>query len=185
MNLTGHILIAMPDMGDERFDKSVVLICDHSDNGAMGLIVNKPMPDMGFLPLLRQLDIDTGPDTPRLPIHFGGPVETGRGFVLHSPEPAREDRAALQVNDDFALTPTRDMLLRIAGGDAPEQVLMALGYAGWGPGQLEDEIARNGWLTAPADPGLIFTPQSGRIWTQALHGLGIDPLLLSGAAGHA
>lgn len=187
MNLTGDILIAMPAMGDTRFDKSVVLVCDHSEQGAMGLIVNKPMPDLGFLPLLRQLDIETGPQTPRLPIYFGGPVDSGRGFVLHSPEGegAAKDGTTLSIGEEYALTPTRDMLERIARGEAPERVLMALGYAGWGPGQLEQEIAQNAWLTTDPTPDLIFGDMPGRTWSMALQQLGIDPLMLSGAAGRA
>lgn len=185
MDLTARTLIAMPGMGDPRFEKSVVLLCSHSEDGAMGLIINKLMPDLGFLPLLRQLEIETGPATPRLPVHFGGPVEPARGFVLHGPAPVDEIDGTLRVNADFALTTTRDMLEGIARGEGPGQALMTLGYAGWGPGQLEGEIAQNAWLVGDATPELVFAAMPGRVWAMSLQALGIDPVMLSASSGRA
>ncbi len=188
MNLTGKTLIAMPGMGDPRFAHSVVLIAAHGDKGAMGLIVNKLMPDLGFLPLLKQLGIAAGPQTRRLPIHFGGPVETQRGFVLHDdPEGVADDGDSpmLPAGAGLAITTTRDILEELAAGRGPQRVMLAVGYAGWAPGQLEDEIARNDWLTGRADPDLIFSGQPLRIWADSLRAEGIDPAMLASGAGRA
>ncbi len=186
MDLTGKLLIAMPGMGDARFEHSVVAICAHSPEGAMGLIVNKPLPKPGMGDLLGQLGIQmAASDRPdRAPILFGGPVETGRGFVLHSPE-WRGGEHAMKVSEGLAMTATRDILEDIAAGMGPEQAVLALGYAGWGPGQLEAEILDNGWLISEGDPGLALDGDHATKWTRALAGMGIDPRTLSAAAGHA
>jgi putative transcriptional regulator len=184
MELGGKLLIAMPGMGDPRFDRSVILVCAYSDEGAMGLIVNKPAPDLNFAGLLEQLDIPRAPEGRDIRVHFGGPVERARGFVLHSRDyPAGP--ATMSVPGGYQMTATLDILEAIARGDGPEAALLALGYAGWGPGQLEGEIRRNDWLTAEARPDLIFSAQDSLKWTKALKTLGIDPLTLSPTAGHA
>lgn len=185
MDLTGKLLIAMPGMGDMRFEHSVVYLCSHSDKGAMGLIVNKAALDVRFAQLLKQLEIE--PDSEErgnMPIHFGGPVETARGFVLHSSDYDASLHSTV-VDDRFSMTATLDILEDIAVGRGPGKVLMMLGYAGWGPGQLEDEIAMNGWLTADASPDLVFDLQDDAKWEAALQSLGVDPISLSGSAGHA
>jgi len=184
IDLTGQVLIAMPGMGDPRFDRSVIFLCAHSAEGAMGLVVNHPVADLTFAELLSQLDIAPGDDMAGVPIHMGGPVEHGRGFVLHSAE-YQESDATLHVSAEFGMTATLDILEDIARGRGPARSLMALGYAGWGPGQLEGEIARNAWLTAQASSELVFeTPPSDK-WERALASLGIDPLMLSASAGRA
>lgn len=184
MDLTGQLLIAMPGMGDPRFDHSVVLICAHSDEGAMGLIVNKPTEEIVLRDMLEQLSIDTCPATPEIGVHFGGPVETGRGFVLHSLDYV-SSLNTLRVDAEFGLTATLDVLEELAQGKGPQKVLLALGYAGWGPGQLEGEIAQNGWLTCPADGDLIFGADDAAKWEAALQSIGVDSLLLSADAGRA
>ncbi len=184
MDLTGSILISMPGMGDPRFAHSVVLICAHSDEGAMGLIVNKPLPDLNFAGLLQHLNIPTSPEGRDIRVHFGGPVERGRGFVLHSTDWPGEG-GTLEVAGDYGLTGTMDVLQSLATGGGPSRALLALGYAGWGPGQLEAEIARNDWLTADAPQDLVFAADDGGKWAAALKQLGIDPLSLSATAGRA
>ena len=153
--LEGKLLIAMPGMGDPRFEKSVVFICAHSEDGALGLIVNKPAPELEFGALLEQLGIDVGTPERNIQVHFGGPVDNGRGFVLHSGDYVSE-QATLQVSERFGMTATLDVLEAIARGNGPDDALLALGYAGWGPGQLEDEILQNGWLTCEASPDIVF-----------------------------
>jgi len=184
LNLTGNILIAMPGMEDPRFSQSVVYVCDHSDKGAMGLIVNKPAADLSFAELLEQLDIEQTDDSDSVDVFFGGPVETGRGFVLHSSE-YQSDLRTLQVEDGIALTPTLDVLEDIAIGQGPRHVMMMLGYAGWGPGQLEGEIVQNGWLTCDSASDILFQVPAEKKWAKALGRLGINPALLSAAAGSA
>lgn len=182
-DLHGKLLVAMPGMGDPRFARSVVLICDHSDDGAMGLIVNKPSAELSFADLLDQFDLS--PDrTADRPVHFGGPVEMQRGFVLHSRDYGGDD-TTLDVTDDVAMTATLDILRAMAGGTGPSTALVALGYAGWSPGQLESEIAQNGWLVAETSSELVFGADNDGKWVAAIRGLGIDPLLLSGAGGRA
>ena len=183
-NLTGKLLIAMPDMGDDRFAKSVVFMCAHSDDGAMGLIVNKPAPDVRFVNLLEQLDIETGPETRKIRIQMGGPVEKARGFVLHSTD-YKSDEGTIEVDDRISMTATMDVVEDIAHGAGPSQAMMALGYAGWGPGQLEGEIVQNGWLVCDADDDIVFGRANDHKWTAALKVLGVDPLLLSETAGRA
>jgi len=185
IDLTGKLLIAMPGMGDPRFEKSVILMCAHSEEGAMGLIVNKPMPDLGFADLLKQLGIGgEAPPASEIRVHFGGPVEHGRGFVLHSDDYATKS-STLQVGGGFGMTATLDILEHLARGSGPAQAFLALGYAGWGPGQLEGEIAQNGWLTAEASPEIVFALDNSGKWGKALKTLGVDPLTLSSDAGHA
>lgn len=185
LDLTGKLLIAMPDMGDPRFEQSVVFLCSHDDSGAMGLIVNKPTTDVTLMDLLKQLEIDCKTrKSGEMPIHFGGPVETSRGFVLHSPD-YEANLHSLKVNDAFSMTATLDVLEDIAKGSGPQQALLTLGYSGWGPGQLESEIAQNGWLTADSDPDLVFGLPDGGKWSGALDRLGISPLMLSASAGRA
>lgn len=184
MDLSGKLLIAMPGMIDPRFDRSVVFLCAHSKDGAMGLIVNKPTSELSFAALLRQLKIPLADRSRDIRVHFGGPVEHGRGFVLHTTDYSGPD-TTLQVDDRFGMTATIDILEAIAQGQGPAESLLALGYAGWGPGQLESEIAQNGWLTADASVDLVFDADDARKWGRALAALGIDPLTLSGTAGRA
>lgn len=184
MNLTGEILIAMPGMGDLRFEHSVVFMCSHGAEGAMGLIVNKPTHDVRLSDLLEQLKISPQLPEKDMTVHFGGPMENARGFVLHSPD-YQSKIHSLNICEHFSLTATLDILEDIASGEGPNQFLMALGYAGWAPGQLEQEIARNGWITSSADPDLIYAPSDTDKWGAALKSMGVDPLTLSASAGHA
>lgn len=184
MDLSGKLILAMPAMADPRFERAVILICAHSDEGAMGLIVNKPVPDFSFAELLGQLKIarhDTGRD---IRVHFGGPVERGRGFVLHSSDYV-SGSATTQVRGGYGMTATLDVLEALAQGQGPKQALLALGYAGWGAGQLESEIARNDWLVADPAEELIFSAKDSGKWTGALRHMGIDPISLSPSAGRA
>ncbi|MDJ0822222.1 MAG: YqgE/AlgH family protein [Paracoccaceae bacterium] len=183
-NLTGHLLIAMPGMGDPRFEHSVVFLCDHSDQGAMGLIINKPAADLDLTTLLEQLSIDVKSDLSQQRVHFGGPVETGRGFVLHSPD-YESVVTTLEVCDDIHMTATLDVLEDIGRGAGPEQQLMLLGYAGWGPGQLENELAQNGWLVCDASPLLVFATPNAEKWEAALESLGVTAVALSSEGGRA
>ncbi|ARC89294.1 YqgE/AlgH family protein [Rhodovulum sp. MB263] len=185
MQLGGKLLIAMPGMGDPRFERSVVYLCAHSDEGAMGLIVNKPLSEISFSDLLDQLEIDRSPGAQDIRVHFGGPVEHARGFVLHSGDYRTKRDTTLRVDSDFGMTATLDILEAIAQGDGPSESLLALGYAGWGPGQLEGEILQNGWLTCDARPGLVFGGADAQKWERALRAMGVDPLVLSSAAGRA
>lgn len=184
MNLSGRLLIAMPSMGDSRFAQSVIFMCSHSDQGAMGLIVNKPADDLSFKDLLKQLDIKTPADARSIRIHVGGPVEFGRGFVLHSAEYSQEE-ATMDVTPEFGMTATLDILEDIAEGNGPEQAILAMGYAGWSAGQLEAEIVRNGWLIGDATQSLVFGREDGTKWQGALAHMGIDPLMLSPEGGRA
>jgi putative transcriptional regulator len=185
------MLIAMPTMGDQRFERSVIFMCAHSENGAMGIIVNKRAPMFSFGELLERLDISPQPHRARLPeeveslpVQFGGPVEPGRGFVLHTAD-YYSSETTLPIDESVALTATLDILRAIAEGSGPRRVLLALGYAGWGPGQLDDEIQRNGWLHCPADEELLFSADLDGKYAAALKKIGVDPSMLSGAAGHA
>lgn len=183
-NLLGKLLIAMPDMGDPRFDKSVVYICAHSEEGAMGLIVNKPQSKLRFGKLLEQLDISVKGEVSDIRVHYGGPVESMRGFVLHTSD-YRSEMSTLDVDGHIGMTATLDVLEEIAKGEGPKTSLLALGYAGWGAGQLENEIAHNGWLTCDPTDAIVFGRANEHKWTAALKTLGINPLLLSSTAGHA
>lgn len=181
--LAGQLLIAMPQMRDPRFERSVVYLCAHSAEGAMGLVVNRPFDGLTFKELLDQLDIEPQPGCARVPVHLGGPVEGGRGFVLHSPDYMHE--TSMMVDRHIALTATIDVLKAIAEGDGPKDCLLALGYAGWSPGQLDAEIRENVWLNVPADEQLLFHTDLDHKWEAAIHKLGIDFGSLSGDAGHA
>ncbi len=189
--LDGQFLVAMPSMEDERFARSVIYLCAHSDEGAMGIVVNQAVPQIAFPDLLVQLDIiPDGPEI-RLPraasrmiVQRGGPVETGRGFVLHSADYFAEN-STLPIDEDICLTATLDVLKAIASGSGPERAILALGYAGWGAGQLEQEIQANGWLSLKGDAKLIFDLDLERKYSRALALIGIDPVMLSGEAGHA
>ena len=184
MLIEGKLLIAMPGMGDPRFDHSVIYMCAHSEDGALGLIINKPTPELKFSSLLEQLKIGAAKPERDIRVHFGGPVENGRGFVLHSGDYV-SDESTLQVDDAFGMTATLDVLEDLANGTGPDSALLALGYSGWGPGQLEEEILQNGWLTCDATPEIVFGADDSGKWTEALNTLGVDPLMLSGAAGRA
>jgi len=184
IDLTGQLLIAMPGMGDPRFARSVVFLCAHSGEGAMGLVINHPIADLTFPELLAQLDIAATAAVTGVPVHMGGPVEHGRGFVLHSGE-YRESDATLQVDETFGMTATLDILEDIAHGRGPARALMALGYAGWGPGQLEGELAQNAWLTTLANSEIVFDTAAPEKWERALATLGVDPVSLSAASGRA
>ena len=183
-HLTGMLLVAMPTMQDPRFAHSVIYLCAHSREGAMGLVVNQVVDNVTLPSVIGQLGIETavlsGKDAL---VHFGGPVETSRGFVLHSPDYVLE--STLVIDDRFALTATVDVLKAIADGSGPRRRFFALGYAGWAPGQLDREIQDNGWLTVPADPDLVFSGDHETMWHRALAKIGVDPSLLSTAAGHA
>ncbi len=181
--LEGHMLVAMPQMSDPRFARSVIYLCAHSSDGAMGLVVNKLIDSITLPDLLRQLNIDEASSTDQIRIHFGGPVELGRGFVLHSDDYVQE--STLVVNEGIALTATIDVLRAIANDEGPRHSLLALGYAGWAPGQLDAEIQANGWLHVDPDDDLIFGGDLDKKWEQAINKLGIDLSVFSGVAGRA
>lgn len=181
--LTGQLLVAMPAMADPRFARAVVYVCSHTAEGAMGLVVNRLFGALSFRELLTQLGIETHAEPIEVPIFSGGPVEAGRGFVLHSTDFLREGTMA--VSKKIALTGTLDILRAIAEGQGPEHALFALGYAGWGPGQLDAEMQDNGWLLAPADDEILFHVDPEHKWDRALSVIGIDPGKLSSLHGHA
>ena len=189
--LDGQMLIAMPSMGDDRFTRSVIYICAHSSDGAMGIIVNQPAANISFADLLVKLDVIPAADLIQLPssaggvkVLKGGPVETERGFVLHSSDFFIEN-STLPIDDGICLTATLDILKAIARGDGPASAVLALGYAGWAPGQLETELQNNGWLHCSADAELIFGQDTGGKYDKALRKIGIDLGMLSSEAGHA
>ena len=179
----GQLLVAMPAMPDPRFERSVIYICAHSEDGAMGIVVNKPLESLSFSELLEQLEIETTHVDERIRVHFGGPVEAARGFVLHSADYIHD--ATMIVDDEFALTATVDVLKALAEGDGPRDSLLALGYAGWAPGQLDEEIQNNGWLTVPADEEVVFRLPNDMKWQTAVARLGVDISNLSAEVGHA
>ncbi|MGH7092916.1 MAG: YqgE/AlgH family protein [Stellaceae bacterium] len=183
-SLAGELLVAMPQMQDPRFARSVIYLCAHSeDSGAMGLVINKTLNSLSFDELCAQLKLTPNPINQSRPVHFGGPVEPGRGFVLHTAD--YEEDATLKVGRDFAVTATLDILRAIGTGGGPARSLLALGYAGWAPGQLDAEIQANGWLSVPADTGLLFDADLDGKWRRALAKLGVDLTMLSTEAGHA
>ncbi len=181
--LTGQLLVAMPNMQDARFERSVIYLCVHNADGAMGLVINQIADELSFPELLDQLGIESAGAGVGLPIHVGGPVESGRGFVLHTSDYAQG--STIQVNETVSLTATVDILKDIAEGRGPRRALLALGYAGWGAGQLDGEIQQNSWLNVNADESLLFGDHPNTKWEQSLAKLGIDLSLLSGQAGHA
>src|SRR6185436_4985521 len=182
--LEGKLLIALPGMADDRFAQTVIYMCAHSAKGAMGIVINKPIPGLTFAEVMKQLHIETRTTTAELPILYGGPVETGRGFVLHSGDYEASD-STLPVSEDISLTATLDILRAIADGRGPRHVLFALGYAGWGAGQVENEFQFNGWLHCHADPAIVFGTDSNAKWSTALARLGIGPSGLVADAGRA
>jgi putative transcriptional regulator len=183
-SLTGQLLIAMPQMLDPRFARSVVYVCAHSEeDGAMGLVVNKLLASLTMDELMAHLKLETSRIDDARPVHFGGPVEPGRGFVLHTPD--YHEEATLTVGEQFAVTATLDILRAIGRGEGPSRNLLALGYAGWAPGQLDAELQANGWLCVPADADLVFEGDVDGKWQRALAKLGVDLTMLSTDAGHA
>jgi len=182
-SLTGQLLVAMPQMSDPFFDHSVVYLCAHSpEDGAMGLVINKTIDALTLDQLYAQLKIEPAARSNQ-PVHFGGPVAPGQGFVLHSTDYREE--STLGIGEEFAMTATLDILHARSRGEGPRQGLVALGYAGWSPGQLEAEIQANGWLLVAADPSLVFETEDDRKWQRALAKLGVSPEMLSGESGRA
>lgn len=181
--LDGQLLVAMPAMSDPRFARSVVYVCAHTADGAMGLVVNKLLESLSFPDLLRQLGIEPTNVSDQIRVHFGGPVESTRGFVLHSTDYMHD--ATMMVDDKIALTATVDVLKAMASGQGPRKSLLALGYAGWAPGQLDAEIQANGWLLCPADEEIVFGRDVVSKWQRAIAKIGIDISKLSSEAGRA
>jgi len=182
-SLAGQLLVAMPQMRDPRFARTIIYMVAHTEDGAMGLVLNRILGSITFPDLLQQLNIGVTDAAHNIHVHFGGPVETGRGFVLHSTE--YYQGATLRVDDRVSLTATVDILRDMATGAGPRHCMLALGYAGWGPGQLEDELQRNGWLHVGADENLIFGSDLDGKWEQAIAKIGIDFTMLSSEVGHA
>ena len=182
-NLTNHFLIAMPGLEDPNFYRTVTYICEHSEQGTMGIVVNRPM-ELRLGEMFEQLDIASDKEEALdMPVYLGGPVQTDRGFVLHSGNHTWD--STLQITPDVSITTSKDILEAIALGEGPENVLVALGYAGWSGGQLEGEISANAWLSGPANDEILFQMPAGERWLAAARLLGIDMNLLSGEAGHA
>lgn len=180
--LTGQVLLAMPGMSDPRFDHAVIALCAHDERGALGIGIGHELEGIGFHRLMEQLGLAPGA-APDVPVHYGGPVEPARGFVLHSTDWAGE--GTLYAADRWCLTSTQDVLKAIAAGQGPSQWVVALGYAGWGEGQLDAEMLSHGWHVVPAEDDLIFNAPAEERWSRAFHASGIDPRLLSSASGHA
>lgn len=183
--LTGQLLLAMPSMRDPRFARTVIYMCAHSAEGAIGLVINRLIGSLSFADLLRQLEIDFDPEATFQPpsVHFGGPVETERGFVLHSVDYLQDE--SMPINDMVAMTATVDIVRDIADGIGPSDRILALGYAGWGPGQLDGEIQENAWLSVAADRTLVFDDDIDGKWDRAMAKIGVDTALLSTEAGRA
>ena len=186
LNLANHFLIAMPSMQDPIFGGTVVYVCEHNENGVLGVVINKPT-DMTMEVLFERIDLEVSSAADRHmeaePIMFGGPVQDDRGFVLHTP--GARYSSSLTVTNDVAFTTSIDVLEAVAKGRGPERMLVSIGYAGWSPGQLEDEISRNGWLTVAADPRILFDLPVDERYSAAMKLLGFDPLMLTSEAGHA
>ena len=181
-SLSNHFLIAMPALDDPNFHHTTTYICEHDADGALGIVINRPL-DMQLGEILRHMDIQTGSDEiAAQPVYMGGPVQSDRGFVLH--EPSGDWEATLKVTDTIGITSSSDILAAIAEGRGPERAIVALGYAGWGAGQLEQELAANAWLSGPASTEVVFDTPSERRWLAAAALLGVDLNLLSGEAGH-
>jgi putative transcriptional regulator len=182
-HLTNQFLIAMPGLEDPNFFHSVTYICEHNDQGALGLVINRPL-DMQLGEILQHIKLQhSEPEARQIQVHLGGPVQQDRGFVLH--EPLGEWEATLKVTDRIGITSSLDILQAIAKNEGPERSLITLGYAGWGAGQLEQEMAENAWLSGPADPDILFNSPDEERWKAAAASLGVDLDLLSGEAGHA
>lgn len=186
LNLANHFLIAMPSMQDPIFGGTVVYVCEHNENGVLGVVINKPT-DMTMEVLFDRIDLEVSSAAERHlesePIMFGGPVQDDRGFVLHTP--GAHYSSSLTVTNDVAFTTSIDVLEAVARGQGPERMMVSIGYAGWSPGQLEDELARNGWLTVAADPRIVFDVPIEDRYQAAIKLLGFDPLMLNSEAGHA
>jgi putative transcriptional regulator len=186
--LVGKLLIAMPGMEDPRFERSVIFVCSHGDDGAMGLIVNKPVEGVRFAELLERYSLPgselSGGEPPDVPVLFGGPVELDRGFILHSADYSNGE-GTLAVTSEFSLTASVDILKAIVRGQGPKERLLALGYSGWGEGQIEDEIRANGWIHCDADADLVFGTDYAATWQKAIAKLGVDLSGLTGSAGRA
>jgi putative transcriptional regulator len=180
--LTGQLLLAMPGIGDPRFERAVVAVCMHDERGALGIGIGRLAPRLGLHTLLEQFEIPVG-EAPDAPVHLGGPVEPQRGFVLHSLDWGGQD--TMEVDGRFALTNTVDVLRSIAEGKGPSRWLAALGYAGWGEGQLDEEMTRHGWFTTQATETLLFDTPVEQRWSEAFKSAGVDPRLLSASAGQA
>lgn len=183
VNLTQHFLIAMPAMVDPHFAKSLTLVCEHNENGALGIVINRPT-DMNLHGLLEQIKIASAIDLFRsVPVHYGGPVQVDRGFILH--RPVGTWQSTLAVGPEIGLTTSKDILEAVARGAGPERMLVTLGYAGWAPGQLEHELAQNAWLTVPATSEILFDMPAEERLAAAMNALGVDYANLSDVAGHA
>jgi putative transcriptional regulator len=180
--LTGQFLLAMPGIGDPRFDRAVIAVCAHDEKGAIGIGIGAEIDGLGMHDLLAQFDIEPG-EAPNDPVHFGGPVDTRRGFVLHSTDWSGQD--TIDVAGRWALSGTIDILKALAAGTGPSRWLVALGYAGWGEGQLDEEMTRHGWFNVPGDMGLLYDTPSEVRWQRGFVSAGIDPALLANDAGHA
>lgn len=181
--LEGQLLLAMPGLEDQRFDHSVIFLCNHDETGAMGLVINQPLPNMTLSSMLKQLKITLADGIEDATIKCGGPVEPGRGFVLHTADYSQDN--TMVVSQKLAITATTDVMKAIADGSGPKNYLVALGYAGWGAGQLDDEIQDNSWMIAPAEPELLFHTENDSLWTRAMAMLGVDISMLSSESGHA
>lgn len=181
--LSGQLLIAMPTMRDPRFARTLIYLCAHNAEGAMGIVINRLIGSLSYSDLFRQLGLESENIDDDRKVHFGGPVETSRGFVLHSSDKLED--GSLLVDDDVALTSTTDILKAIGAGDGPSRSLLALGYAGWGPGQLDAELQANSWLHVSADQDLLFDPDLDSKWIRAMAKIGVNLGMLSGEAGHA
>ena len=184
LDYQGQLLLATPKMTDFRFEKAVILICSHSAKGAMGIIVNKPTLELKFEDILTQLQIDTKISGNNQNIYFGGPVEYGRGFIVHSPD-YNSSNASITIREEYFLTASKEILEDIANGCGPKNSLLALGYAGWGPGQLEREIFSDSWLICDPDPDLVFTLKPELKWSDGLKKLGVKPSHLATFGGSA
>lgn len=180
--LTGRLLLAMPGMADPRFERAVIVMCVHDGGGAIGVGIGHKRSGIGFRQLLRQLEIDPG-EAPDHPVHHGGPVEPGRGFILHSDDWGGQD--TIQVDGLCALTGTIDVLKAIAAGKGPSRWVAALGYAGWGEGQIEEEMTRHGWFAASGNKAILFDTPTDERWAAAFNREGVDPALLVGETGAA
>ena len=190
VNFTNQFLIAMPSLRDGTFAGTVVYLCEHTDKGALGLVINKPI-DITLKSLFEKVELSLDrDDLAELPVYFGGPVQTERGFVLHEPTDAGEGaeggyNSSLKIEGGLEMTTSKDVLEALASGAGPKRVLVTLGYSGWAAGQLEDEMSNNGWINVEAEPGIIFDTPVGERYDKALSLLGIDAGMLSSAAGHA
>lgn len=182
-SLANHFLIAMPGLGDPHFSRTVTLICEHSRDGAMGIVVNRPV-DLSLHEILAQMNIEPAtPEALDMPVFLGGPVQNNRGFILH--EPLGKWESTLAITDTLGVTTSRDILVAVANNEGPERALMVLGYAGWGAGQLEREIVDNAWLSGPATADILFATPAESRWRAAANLLGVDLTKLSAEAGHA